>query len=217
VGRPRSPAAGHPLPLVDQHVTLALAAHGEDVATEGALPGGPEAALTSLTPLLSDPVPGVREEVAAVFESLGDPRAAPNLARSLATEQDEGARARLRRALLALPKVSCARTLVATLGETNAADRLAAVVGLELIQAIEGVDGLVGAVRDADRRVALVAARALSAFRSTRTGGLAAAVDQRANDIGRAAIAATDAELKRALRKLYFDIRGRLPEQDLPR
>lgn len=175
-------------------------------------------ALDALPPLLRDASPIVRQEVVDRLQALGDPRAAVVLARALAVEPDEATRALLRRGLTRLAaEATAADALVSMLAHADADERLAGVAGIDAAEVVAGVRPLTGALRDADRRVAVAAVRALMALHGSRTSGVKAAVVGVAADVGRVALETRDAELKRLARKLYYDLRRRMPEQDLGR
>lgn len=176
---------------------------------------GPDVSLETLAPLVrSDPASVVRQEVALLLEAMKDTRAASALAHALRSEKDESVRARIRRALTVLPGQGAAKQLVALLASPEVEDRRAAVGGLEALSSTDVVRPLAGALLDADRGVALAACRALEALRTSRVPGVTELVGQQAREIGKAAMATKDDELKRMARHLYFQLRGRLPEQD---
>jgi len=176
---------------------------------------GPDLSLEALAPLVtSDPSSLVRQEVALLLEIMKDTRAAPALARALRSERDESVRARVRRALTVLPGQGATKALVVLLGKPEVEERLAGIGGLEALASPDGVRPLAGALLDADRGVALAACKALAALRTSRVPGVPDMVNQQARDIGKAALTTKDDELKRVARHLYFQIRGRLPEQD---
>lgn len=176
---------------------------------------GAEVALETLAPLvLGDPASLVRQEVALLLEVMKDPRAAPALARALRSEKDESVRARVRRSLTVLPGVEATKALLPLLASPEVEERLAAVGGLEALASPDGIRPLAGALLDPDRRVGLAACKALEALRTSRAPGVPELVGQQAREIGKAALTTKDDELKRVARHLYFQLRGRLPEQD---
>lgn len=175
---------------------------------------GADTALEALSPLLEDPSHVMRQEAVQHLEALRDSRAAAPLVRALVAERDEGTRARIRRALGALASGETAQVFVGMLEDPAAGERLAAIAGIEATQPIVGIRALARTMRDADRGVAVSAVKTLGILNGSRAPGVKQAVEQLAPDLGRVATETKDAELKRLARKLYFDIRGRLPEQD---
>jgi hypothetical protein len=173
----------------------------------GAAPAA--AARPHLEALLADSDRVIRQ---AAIEALGrDPQVAPILVRMISRDADESTRSLARRALEALPAVGAVAELTTLARSPDVADRLAALLGLEVLQRIEAVSPLMTLLHDQDPAVRIGAARALSAFQAARVPGLPEAVATRADELGRLARETQDADLRRALRHLFFTIRGRLP------
>lgn len=176
---------------------------------------GPDVALEHLLPAVTDLQPAVRQEAASALERLHDPRAALLLVRAVRSEQDEPTRVRLRRALAALPQGPTADVLLARLESPEPELRLDAVVGLELAPSPPGVSALAKALEDQDAGVRLAACKALGALKGSRAQGVSDALARAAPEpLRRAALESPDQELRRAARNVYFQLRGRLPEQE---
>lgn len=159
--------------------------------------------------LLADSDRGIRQQA---IQALGrDPLVAPILVRVISSDEDEPTRSVARRALLTLPGGEATAQLATLARSADVADRLAALAGLETLGRAEAVPPLMTLLRDVDPAVRSGAARALSAFQASRVPGLPEAVAVRADEVGRLARETQDTDLRRALRHLFFTIRGRLP------
>ncbi len=204
---------------VTRVVELAASARPEQRALGAELLGelGGQEVLAPLEGLLVDAAEPVRQAAALALGRVGSPAAAPALVKALAVEQDEPTRALLRRALASVPAQAAAEALEGLYASSDPADRRAALTGLEALARPEAVSTVLRATRDPDPEVSRAAAKALGALRASRTSGLRALIDARSGEIRDLALAAKDAETKRALRLLYHAITGRLPEQDVKR